>query len=1088
MAPTGGQHSSAGLNADLNKPSDFQVAASNSTVNTWFGGRQPSWLVNAKPVKPTPRPPQPQRQTTVAPHISHPIPTVTTTQPASVSVSAPTLTQAPPRRPRPAHSPLHLPVQTNPTIPAVDTVLPSPAPSDEPSPGVALLEPQNPLPVTEARFILDTAIDNPREEQVPNQVDMTCGQTGSRRGREASTTSRTSTPSNMVLNTPPTPNLHQFNSGAASQEQPEHPPAKRRRVGNRSLQLLESLHATQTLLSRLQSIGGEQNLEMQVERPRYQLLMEACKEGDLFFVVLHQLFCTWWSCQADVHRLCDERVHDLSLVDNAFGIMGTILKSNSKLRQEHAQWFTTFPAPLRNLQNDTRYSMTLRQVLNFLIRISHRWMIVHHDHQMNGYPLLVSELLESFLLFSPILQTIMFRASRRSLGVGDGRVAMRLEGIFKSDQRAHRNADGTYAPRAPTIEYQEYNNSLINGYKAVIIQAQSSQGLRQGGQQNTYTHMNPQGNLQMPHNSDQAAMFRPVLSLLPSNSTTDNVAGNQFLYSRSPINSPLNAPSPTTIGSPFIPVPPPSQFIVPSNHILPSNPATTALSPYPLLSQPINPNLQAQLNQPAIPTQLLASQMLQHPYQALGRRLSQQPPNPMGQYHGHYHSVHSSTQRVQSPQNFNGQTVPQHRFSNPVNQTPNHGSFAPNLTTTNIPPLPQPRQFINRVASPNLPPQPSVNPQPRHKAVLDDRDRFIPRHGLRIGMQEYPHTPYDKRSLENSLHQVHLRSPKRIPRELGPARSERHYQAVKCFALSPVAAPPQPYLHKFKFIISDVDHAKVAKDEMIPEHIFMELNGCTLSIMRKAHHSKDLPLEVSSFVVAGENILNISIPSGGSAFASLEPYIAVELVEVLSHTAVLQMVKAQGAVPPSTTRDIIRNRLAGSSSNAADDDELAMVNYLSIDLADPFTRTIFDVPVRGNACTHLECFDLETWLNTRLGKRSCYCGNGSDCAKCPKEPSFVDKWKCPLCNGDARPYSLRIDGFLVEVRAQLESEGKLRTKSILALAAGSWEPKEEPIGDESDGDSDGDGSALTEKKPTRSSVTPFQRERPQIEVIELDDD
>ncbi|KAH8742696.1 hypothetical protein F5883DRAFT_366563, partial [Diaporthe sp. PMI_573] len=82
------------------------------------------------------------------------------------------------------------------------------------------------------------------------------------------------------------------------------------------------------------------------------------------------------------------------------------------------------------------------------------------------------------------------------------------------------------------------------------------------------------------------------------------------------------------------------------------------------------------------------------------------------------------------------------------------------------------------------------------------------------------------------------------------------------------------------------------------------------------------------------------------------------------------------------------------------------VSELSIDLTDPFSASIFSIPAHGLACTHMECFDLETWLNTRPIKQAI--NNG---------PQY---WECHICFGDARPRSLRIDSFLVSVRKKLE--------------------------------------------------------------------
>ena len=117
-----------------------------------------------------------------------------------------------------------------------------------------------------------------------------------------------------------------------------------------------------------------------------------------------------------------------------------------------------------------------------------------------------------------------------------------------------------------------------------------------------------------------------------------------------------------------------------------------------------------------------------------------------------------------------------------------------------------------------------------------------------------------------------------------------------------------------------------------------------------------------------------------------------------------------------------------------DDDDFAMVvSDLSVDLADPFTSRIFNVPARSTSCLHRECFDLETFLLTRNSK-----------SKRPNQPSMIDVWKCPLCSKDARPYNLIIIDFLADVRKLLEMQDNLHVKAILISADGTWRPKPEP--------------------------------------------
>jgi hypothetical protein len=69
----------------------------------------------------------------------------------------------------------------------------------------------------------------------------------------------------------------------------------------------------------------------------------------------------------------------------------------------------------------------------------------------------------------------------------------------------------------------------------------------------------------------------------------------------------------------------------------------------------------------------------------------------------------------------------------------------------------------------------------------------------------------------------------------------------------------------------------------------------------------------------------------------------VEIIETLSHSDVIDRVWKNGLIPFDETVQMVKSRLAGSSDQ--DGDNLAMpVKDLSIDLADPFSATIFNTP------------------------------------------------------------------------------------------------------------------------------------------------
>ncbi|KAI0540489.1 hypothetical protein GGR58DRAFT_131798 [Xylaria digitata] len=1266
MAPTGGAVTSLGggkgrahgqnhssLPVALN---GGQVAASNSTLNAWVGGRrQPSWLANATPVQPTPRPPR-RPPLPVAPVVPVPLSTAAPAaemlssqpqpqpKPQSQSQSQPQ-SQPQSRHPhqprrqsqqnlqpesrssdqsshhlvRPPAASLHpQPAPSQPSQAATapgppdlstssaDPILLSPTPSDESSPCLSLphdsLDTLNPCPVsshdgpltTKAHFVPDShvnshALTSPPSRDLASPVNN--GQIASPQGTiQVQPRPTAFSTEAMALNTPPTPTVAgASNAGFVPGDTSQSIASKRRRVENHPITFLEAFLAQNQLEGRLQEMGGEFGLEEVVERPRFLLLMKASREGDLFFVALHQLFCSWTVSQASVYRLCDENTHDTALVDNAFGIMGTVLKANSKLREELLKWFAIFPAPLPTLNGDPFYARVITQVLDFLICMSRKWTIVNHDHVMRGYPLLMSELINTFRLYSPILQSILFRASRRTLGVPDHPIGIRLDDLFRADQERHRHSeDGTYSLRLEGPTYDEYNNSLIQKYLSLVSRFKSNSHVRSSNSPSippaSTTHSSGASSPMVSEHlqTDIAHGFRPVP---PPISTGRVIPSNgQDIHSPSPTYSPIAPPQPTMAPNTTTTFAP--QFAAMTSHVLSSSPTVgMATSPYqsPNLSQ------QGQYRTPSLPTQQsvqpqhydhfrqqqLQNHLLQqHRFQQqqqqqfewqiqqqqpqLQQPQFQQPQFQQPQFQ--QPQLHQPHQQPQLPQQQQFQYLQRKRSQpgagpsprpSPVQttlslpgQVPPTGQLSAQFQNTNGQPIPAP-PFRNLAPFPG-PPNPAhqsglvdlvhspqaasairtSNVRPRsvvgpHRQPVPTNDRLIPAPNVRINLQDYPHTPYEKRSIDSSLHQAHLRSPRRILKPSSAASPERHYQAIKEFALEPTLIAMQPYFYEFTFNVADTVHGNLTRNERRagevlpvnwysngslrirarccnrptttgsipdhvwvtlettwPDHIFMSLNDQLVDIKRKQHHSKDLPVELSSLVHPGVNTLSVSVLTPNPQRKQQIPYFAVEIVEVLSHSAILQMVHASGNRPADETREVIRRRLA--SGLAGDDNDLEIPSDgISVDLADPFTSTIFTVPVRGKACTHLECFDLENWLNTRLGKKSpCVCG-GPNC-KCPKEPSFVDRWKCPFCDGDARPYSLRIDEFLVEIRTRLEKDQQLRTKSITVFADGSWKPND-PVGcDDSDTESDDNGTRAASKAASKASASRT--------VIELDDE
>jgi len=401
-----------------------------------------------------------------------------------------------------------------------------------------------------------------------------------------------------------------------------------------------------------------------------------------------------------------------------------------------------------------------------------------------------------------------------------------------------------------------------------------------------------------------------------------------------------------------------------------------------------------------------------------------------------------------------------------------------------------------------------------------------------IPLGEYPNDPYDRKAVMNGLHQAYLRSPRRIPREDQNQAPGRYFQSIKGLVAGPVRVipgnkvwtldfavseqemalltgpglPAHPHPHAWQYFngclryrlrmcsfpdiqrVSEQDWATAATSWH--EHVFVKFNSIPKLIRRRQHNGKDQAMELTTDIIQGINTLNVVVSGALQAKQSL--FMAVELVETLSHSAIDELVRTQGFLAPQATRDVIATRLAPPS---ADDDDIivATADAISIDLADPFSSKLWEVPVRGADCRHLECFDLNVWLSTRPKNPDCNhaFAQAKDCSICRyfvgDEPSKVDKWKCPLCSGDARPRSLRLDGYLADVREQLLSSGMGKAKSILVSADGSWvangvdEDSDDDMGEESPPPTrDESAGVLPALRPPRRDTT--------AEIIIIDDD
>lgn len=430
----------------------------------------------------------------------------------------------------------------------------------------------------------------------------------------------------------------------------------------------------------------------------------------------------------------------------------------------------------------------------------------------------------------------------------------------------------------------------------------------------------------------------------------------------------------------------------------------------------------------------------------------------------------------------------------------------PSFGTSGSPPQPRAPSIPTPTASILTPPLPTMSMAAAYGNIQMPRQQHQPNRRLLLPHEgEQPRAqPTHPDTMRSALHQAHLRSPTLTPTEPAAPRLYRH---VIGYALSPrkinKALPMETIIFDVSQELYDVlpasipsqqpgapksrtlnertctirlrcasgtdnvlksESAWVEADGYWPDNLFLQCNMHALEPRRKLHHNRYLPIDLTAMVKPGRNELTVIVNRMSTDTRPYEYALAVEIVGVVNHNAIRSSLKH---IPAAESLTSIKKALAGSDG---DDDISITTSTTIIQLFDPHTLTsIFDIPVRGSACLHKDCFDLETFLSQRDPKNN------------PGTPSVVDCWRCPICRGDVRPQTLIRDGFMDSVREELAKKNMLHTRAIVVEPDGTWTAKGEDEG--------GVRSPSLEREERSSSAKASGRAMPAakvVEVIEID--
>jgi zinc finger MIZ domain-containing protein len=333
----------------------------------------------------------------------------------------------------------------------------------------------------------------------------------------------------------------------------------------------------------IDSVGGRMNLNAGLEKPRFQLLTEACNSEDAFYVALHQVFCVWDFDQNEVASI--QGFPDRHVLHMAFKVLGQLIRDNEQLAPNHKKWFAGFPSPLSHLMRTSEpYRNAMADVGIFLGKLAAQWVPLSMECNKRGYPPLVDELVNRMGLLSPILQGVVFTATRRTMGISDGEAGTRAESLFKRDQRDHQMLAARYNTNQPPTakEVNERNHQLANEYMNLhnqVVQQRRVSGSTFGsplGQLPTPTPVVPSnGHIQQSAQTPSASPWQqqpPHQTSWNQNMPSPDPAGNwQFS------NQQAQMMGRTTAGSPnpsIVAGRPPS---VDAHRVYPNTPSPTLL-------------------------------------------------------------------------------------------------------------------------------------------------------------------------------------------------------------------------------------------------------------------------------------------------------------------------------------------------------------------------------------------------------------------------------------------------------------------------------------------------------------------------------
>ena len=877
------------------------------------------------------------------------------------------------------------------------------------------------------------------------------------------------------------------------------------------------------IASRLQFVRSAHASRGSVEDGRLLLLRDACECADHDYLLLHQLHCMRSRDSGSIRSFSargfgEQHIQGLHMLDQ-------LIRTNTELVYDAVEWFSNFPLPNRELLERYRaYQLSYGRVLKCLENLAEFWPRLRALCQERHYAPLVDEL-NALDLRSVVLQRVISRAILRNIWLlPQDQCFHSSEQLFLINQQDvyQRDTQAATSPACTEANKKAYNQNLIISYLRLWGQHQAHHNQYQQNCQasdgRSFQHTMP------PEASQRRLSQQDQTRTVPTRSAKSNhlrlidqprrpygLQENGDADRRSTQNTSSSTPALPSSAFPGLQMSPiswsrssaerrsSSSSFPPPGVIVPSNREPTGTVPGPV----------GHPSYASIPTAINGRLPNQH----LRTNLSTS-------------SVPAASSPTQSSEGRMKSTLPEPDLDSYPARTVAWTERPPRRSLAALPSSPQEFQVSDTHSQQTGTWQqfaihdqihsrhPSLNQASGPLDLHAQTQRLQRQSPYIMAPQFLPPPGYIQETsthanpVESALHQSHVRSPfLKAASAGGELHSNiKYFQYMWGLAVMPNRLHVQKRHVRWTFTVSKesvqllartskesdgslpirnitvgsrlcrircIQVSDIRKDisendwavaeNAWPRNVAIIMNGTALEIRRKRHHGKDLPIDVTQYIQEGQNTLSIAtmwLPQDNNAFYT----IGLETLQVTTDRKVKEDI--------ATIEGSEAQRRIIERANKLDPDVQVMDPSITLDVTDPYTSSIFEIPVRGKSCRHNQCFDLDVFLQTRASKT-------------PSEPCGPDQFRCPLCGGDARPENLVIDGFFREVREELSRINRLDARAIVLQEGGDWQIKEV----EETGESGyGTGRRLSRAEELLAGRARNGSIHMEHEVIEIDDE